>query len=114
MTPEQLRRLEEVEAFNTGIASYVAVIADMAEKGKDFNVGIAQYVGALADKQVEAFDQLMAALDAHIRIHNQSSGPLDRESEAFLKGMVAPLAEVSRIGKRVAAIARLRDETEEN
>ena len=81
----------------------------MAEKGKDFDVGIAHYFGALAAKQVEAFDQIMAALDAHIRIHNQSSGPLDRESEAFLKGMVAPLAEVSRIGKRVAAIARLTE-----
>ena len=131
VTQEELdKRLEKVEAFNKGIAVYVgaiareqkdfhagiagyvavlsdmvAVLSDMAEKGKAFDVGIARSFGALAEKQVESFDRLMTALSTHITIHNQSSGPLDRETATFLDEMASPLADVSRIGKRVAALA---------
>ncbi len=120
------KRLEQVEAFNKGIAvyvgaiareqgdfhagvaEYVAVLADMAEKGKAFDVGIARSFGALAEKQVESFDRLMTALSTHITIHNQSGGPLDRETAIFLDEMSSPLADVSRIGKRVAGLAVLK------
>ncbi len=135
VTPEELdklnKRLEQVEAFNKGIAvyvgaigkeqrefhegvaEYVAVLADMAEKGKAFDVGIARSFGVLAEKQVESFDRLMTALSTHITIHNQSSGPLDRETATFLDEMASPLADVSRIGKHVAALARLKTVEEE-
>ena len=100
------------EAFHAGSVEYVAVLSDMAERGKDFDVGIARYFGELAEKQVESFDQMMSALYAHINIHNQSSGPLDRETATFLDKIVSPQADVSRIGKRVAAIATLKSGTE--
>ena len=104
MTPEQLRRLEEVEAFNTGIVHYIAALSDMAETGKDFDAGIARYFGMLVEKQAQSFEQISAALDTHIRIHNQSGGPTDLESDAFLDELAALVEPMKNLAESIAKL----------